>query len=220
MTITPNLVGREFGDLLVKARFGKGRHGSTWLCVCKCGRESVVICANLTRGNTRSCGKHKMAWNKRHGESHTHLHNLWEAMRQRCKNPRLSCSKYYALRGISVCPEWGTYEVFRDWAISNGYKSGLQIDRIDNNGNYEPTNCHFVTRIQQMNNKSNNHLLTVLGETKTIAEWSRDSRCATTMKNMRNRVKNGWSDFDVVTYLPRNASNRDEQYDRDLQRRK
>lgn len=199
MAVTPRLVGRQFGDLLVKSLTGKSRNGSMWLCVCKCGAERTVICANLLRGNTRSCGGHRKAWNSSHNESHTPLHNVWWAMRQRCENTKQACANYYSLKGVSVCSEWSSYEVFRDWALSHGYKRGLQIDRIDNNGNYEPSNCRFVTRTQQMNNRSNSHRLTAFGETKTIAEWSRDLRCVTNVRNMRNRVKYGWSDLDVIT---------------------
>ena len=136
---------------------------------------------------------------KRHGESHTPLHNLWMNMKQRCSNPRNKRAERYSQRGILVCFEWSVYETFRDWAVSHGYEPGLQIDRIDNDGNYEPNNCRFVEPIAQQNNRSDNIHLTLFGETKTLAQWSRDPRCMTSFKNLSARIRNGWSAGEAVT---------------------
>lgn len=109
-----------------------------------------------------------------HGFSMTNprLFGLWETMRSRCNNPNREKYGDYGGRGIEVCDEWNrSAEAFCEWALANGYKDGLQIDRIDNNGNYEPSNCRFVTPKTNSRNKRNTVLLTVNGETKCVSEW-------------------------------------------------
>ena len=97
----------------------------------------------------KSCGCNRNKKNKnsyKHGETKTRLHIIWTNIKQRCFNPKHKSYKDYGGRGITICPEWtDSYITFRDWSLNNGYKEGLQINRIDNNGNYEPNNCNFVT---------------------------------------------------------------------------
>lgn len=89
-----------------------------------------------------------------HGESKSHLYIVWASMKRRCYNPNSKDYKNYGGRGIILCPEWKeNFTLFRDWAIKNGYKQGLQIDRKDTNGNYEPSNCRWVTQIENENNR-------------------------------------------------------------------
>ena len=107
-----------------------------------------------------------------HGMSHTRLHNIWLTMRQRCEKPRCTAYHKYGAKGIKVCAEWSSFEVFRDWALTNGYSDDLTIDRVDPYGNYEPSNCRWATQKEQQNNRSNNVLLTYKGETHSIIEWS------------------------------------------------
>lgn len=107
-----------------------------------------------------------------HGMSHTRLHNIWLTMRQRCEKPNCSGYRKYGAKGIKVCNEWSSFEVFRDWAISNGYNDTLTIDRIDPFGNYEPSNCRWATQKEQQNNRTNNILLTYKGTTHSLSEWS------------------------------------------------
>ena len=106
-----------------------------------------------------------------HGMSHTRLHNIWLTMRQRCEKPRCSTYHKYGAKGIKVCEEWSSFEVFRDWAFANGYTDDLTIDRIDPCGNYEPSNCRWATQKEQQNNRTNNVLLTYQGETHCLVEW-------------------------------------------------
>jgi len=101
------------------------------------------------------------------------LHPIWRGMKARCYNPKALKYKHYGARGIEICDEWrNSYQKFYDWAINNGYVEGLTLDRINVNGNYEPTNCRWVTKTIQNRNKRNNRYLTYNGETKTICEWS------------------------------------------------
>ena len=90
----------------------------------------------------------------------------------RCHNPQHPNRKMYGDRGIVVCPEWHTFVPFYGWALANGYKSGLTLDRIDNNGNYTPENCRWVTPKINANNRSNNRRITFNGCTKTVQEWA------------------------------------------------
>lgn len=99
------------------------------------------------------------------------LYSIWRTMIHRCENPKREKYKDYGGRGITVCPEWHDPNVFMDWAESNGYKDGLQLDRIDNNKNYEPSNCRWVTPKENSRNRRNTKFLTVNGETKCVAEW-------------------------------------------------
>lgn len=114
----------------------------------------------------------KKETNKTHGMRWSRLYNIWTQMNQRCTNETLDHYDRYGGRGISVCDEWRQFEVFEDWAINNGYKDGLSIDRIDVNRNYEPRNCKWSTNLEQSRNKRNSVYLTINGESKTIGEWA------------------------------------------------
>lgn len=122
--------------------------------------------------------------------SHTRLHNIWVAMRQRCQNPK--CTGYYKYgdKGICVCSEWEVFENFRDWALDNGYTDILTLDRIDFTGNYEPTNCRWVTQREQQHNRSNNVVITHNGETKSIYEWSEVTGISPRV--LYDRQRRGW----------------------------
>lgn len=108
-----------------------------------------------------------------HGESNTKLYGVWLAMRRRCYLESCADYKNYGERGIAVCEEWKySYVAFRNWSIANGYKEGLEIDRKDTNGNYEPYNCRWTTKLENARNKRSTVFLEIDGETKTLQEWS------------------------------------------------
>lgn len=123
----------------------------------------------------------------------TRLYQVWAEMKYRCaKRPA------YAGKGIKVCAEWQSFEPFRDWALANGYeerkKRTLQIDRIDNDGHYQPSNCRWVDNVGNMNNRGCTVFLTAFGETKSAGEWSRDPRCVVKHSTLRHRVTGyGWA---------------------------
>lgn len=117
---------------------------------------------------------------------------IWRAMNNRCNNPKNNRYKNYGRRGISVCDEWRDFNSFYDWSMENGYKDNLSIDRIDNNGNYEPNNCKWETIEKQMNKTTKNKYIAAFGETKTVAEWSKDTRCLVNYHTLLMRLKHGW----------------------------
>lgn len=107
----------------------------------------------------------------KHGLTNTRLYKIWKGMRQRCNSIQHKDFKNYGARGIKISPLWDNFKTFYDWAISNGYKHGLSLDRINNDGNYEPSNCRWVTASIQQRNKRCKRL-TFKGKTHTIAEWA------------------------------------------------
>jgi hypothetical protein len=170
-----NLTGKRFGKLTVIEYAGNKKHNSYWKCKCDCGNETDVMLNNLTRGMTKSCGCLRKQTTKErrfiHGMSDTSIHNTWMQMIERCENPNNHAYKNYGGRGIYVCIEWHEFENFYNWAISNGYKEGLTIDRIDVDGNYKPNNCRWVDYQTQQRNRRNNRLITYKGKTHCLAEW-------------------------------------------------
>ena len=104
-------------------------------------------------GRMKSCGCYRIESIKIHGETYTRLYSIWTNMKTRCLNPNREAYKDYGGRGITICPEWtNDYIAFRDWSLNNGYRENLQINRKNNNGNYEPGNCNWITRTENMRN--------------------------------------------------------------------
>lgn len=165
-------------------------------CICDCleGNEWIGPASRLKKKNTFSCGcyyketRWKKSPNLKHGMFGSRIYSIWANMLQRCNN--FKC-KNYGGRGITVCDEWKTFELFYKWATSNGYTDDLQIDRINNDGNYEPSNCRWVTNKQNMRNYRRNRLVTINGETKTVAEWAEISGLNRDV--IKNRLRYNWS---------------------------
>ena len=125
---------------------------------CGCGNEFDSQIVNVKNGNTNSCGCWKVDQVRErfttHGLSGHPLHRIWRHIKQRCNNPNDKGFQYYGGRGISICEEWSCDpEEFIRWALKNGYKKGLAIDRTNNDGNYEPSNCRFVTQSENNQNR-------------------------------------------------------------------
>lgn len=174
-----DIVGKQFGRWYVIRYDHTRNYEHYYLCRCVCGTERLVTRRSLyPKTVSKSCGclkieKASLVNLKHHLYKHP-LRSVWSNMKQRCYNPTNKKYSIYGNRGIIVCPEWlNNFEAFYNWSINNGYKKGLSIDRIDSNGNYEPSNCRWTTINVQNQNTSKNHYLTYNGETHCISEWSK-----------------------------------------------
>ena len=170
-----DLTGNRYGRLVVVNRaenkLGKnGRTRTMWNCVCDCGNAVIVEASHLKSGHSKSCG----CITKKHGMFGTRIYKIWDSMKQRCFNKNHSEYKNYGGRGITICDEWiQNFQSFYNWAMANGYRDDLTIDRKDVNGNYCPENCRWADDIVQHNNTRVNRYIEFKGETHTMAEWAR-----------------------------------------------
>lgn len=149
--------GKKYGKLTI-LDFYKKKSYIYVICKCDCGNIYHTRLSSILDNKTKSCGCLQKEiignLNKTHGLKDSHIYKVWTSMKQRCYNPKRKGYQNYGGRGIIVCKEWkDNFLTFYDWAITNGYKEGLSIDRIDNNGNYEPLNCRWTNAIHQIHNR-------------------------------------------------------------------
>ena len=173
--VAKNLIGNKYGKLTVVARATNTDYGRCrWWCVCDCGisKKNPVTSYDLERGKVRSCGclykESNKGRNEKHGHSGSRIHRIWLSIKNRCGCNGL---ENYAGRGITICDEWkNSFQAFYDWAMANGYRDDLTIDRIDNDKGYSPDNCRWATMKTQENNRRNNRIVTFQGIEYTVAE--------------------------------------------------
>lgn len=176
-----NLTGLRFGKLTaefpVYINRKSGHRTLFWECVCDCGKHTRVASSNLLSGGTISCGCYQKESasekHRTHGYGRTNFYKSFKAMHQRCYNSNAINYPDYGGRGIKVCDEWEEFESFLEWSKRSGYKKGLTLDRIDNDGPYAPWNCRWADKVTQQNNKRNNRIAIIDGEQYTFAELSR-----------------------------------------------
>lgn len=160
-----DLTGMVFGRLKVIEQNGRtsDRH-ILWKCKCECGKFTNVSSRELRSGKTKSCGclqKDKIREIRyRHGDRNSRLYSVWKTMKKRCENKNCKSYKWYGAKGVSVCDEWHDYLAFKRWALDNGYdekakRGECTIDRINPYGDYEPSNCRWVSMVEQARNKRN-----------------------------------------------------------------
>lgn len=152
------MIGLKIGRLSVVSLHAVINKNSHYKCECECGNTTIVSRPNLRNNHTMSCGclnKEMLSVRSTtHGKSRSNIYKVWNGMLQRCSNTSNMSFKYYGGRGISVCADWAvSFESFYNWAVQNGFKKGLSIDRINNNGNYEPSNCRWVELSVQSKNR-------------------------------------------------------------------
>lgn len=182
-----DLTGKQFGRLTVIERAEdqvspSGRHRAMWLCKCECGNTKVINGENLKGGKTLSCGcLHRQRAREamlKHGDTDSRLYNVWSAIKRRCYKQDDPAYSWYGGRGVKMCEEWrNDYSAFREWALESGYRYDAKrgectLDRVDNDGDYTPSNCRWVSMKEQANNKSTNHYIAFGDVTHTIAEWA------------------------------------------------
>ncbi len=191
-----NIVGLKFGRLTIIGYFGTCKTGSGWYCECECGNIIMASHLAITGGGVKSCGclfnetrRCSLKHNHANNGNVTPTWNSWSKLRGRCLNINDKAYPEYGGRGITVCERW--LDSFENFLSDMGEKPhGLTIDRIDNNGNYEPGNCRWANKTQQSNNRRNNIVLTHNGVSMTLSEWA-DS-CGIRYATIRLRIKNGW----------------------------
>lgn len=189
----PVLTGMRFGMLVALEEQKKKGGGYKYLCRCDCGNITTVFNRCLYRGLRVSCGCAK--WKKTHGCSKTRAYKSWDHMLDRCKNPKTTYWNEYGGRGIKVCERWMKFENFL--ADMGERPEGTSIDRINNNGNYEPENCRWATKKQQQQNRRVAHKLTHDGTTMTLSEWSR--RAGLKTSTLSERLRRGMGIKDALT---------------------
>lgn len=175
MPMKSELIGQRFGRLVVIAESENRQCGNVcWVCKCDCGNITPPIIGNsLKRGNTRSCGCLYIEAHTKHGGKKTRLYSIWQGMKARCYRPSHPHYDRYGGRGITICDAWkDDFQAFREWALTHGYSDKLTIDRVDNDKGYSPENCRWATDKEQGNNRCQNVLVEINGETRTIAEWA------------------------------------------------
>lgn len=192
-----DIIGKKFGMLTVVKYLGMDEGGqSLWLCKCDCGNERICQRQYLVKSNNPSCGCINPL--EKHGMSRSKIYHVWNGMKCRCSNENDKNYHNYGGRGIRVCDEWSNstngFDNFCSWAYENGYnenatKGECTIDRIDVNGNYEPSNCRWVTQKVQVNNERRNIRIEYKGKTLTAKQWSEE--LGLDYKTIRNRVKKG-----------------------------
>lgn len=168
-----DLTGQKFGRLTVVEMAPKTTRKTFWKCICECGNEKVVRSDCLQRKQVKSCGCYNVDARKTHGLSDTRLYGIWTHMIHRCYDEKDISYPNYGGRGIAVCDEWrNDFESFYRWATKNGYDDKLSIDRLNVNGNYEPTNCKWSTKREQDKNKRTTAFTIYFGKKISILELS------------------------------------------------
>lgn len=169
-----DVTGQRFG-MLVAESIDASRDGRYWVCRCDCGRVKSVRQNHLTGGLVTSCRckrrteEGRKAWVK-HDDISSREYRIWMLMRQRCNNPKSTSYPWYGARGIQVCERWDSYAAFLD-DVGRAPSSEHQLDRIDNNGHYEPGNVRWTVKVTQARNMRSNRLIEIDGVTRCLAEW-------------------------------------------------
>jgi len=217
-----DLKGMKFNRLLVLEKTdkpktaNKNNRQSFWLCICDCGNKKTVASYSLTHGETKSCGciltevlldrNKKM---QKHNMTGERIYRIYDNMKRRCRDKNNKSFKDYGGRGITVCDYWLDREKgfinFYNWSMENGYNDSLTIDRVDNDGNYEPNNCKWTTIKEQARNKRSNSRATVNGKYyNTLIELSEDYP-KIGYKNICNRYFHGDRDDRLIRAVANNG---------------
>lgn len=203
-----DMTGKKYGKLTVLYYVFTKNRKAFFNCKCECGNICTISGTNLRTGKTKSCGcLQKLKANEiiknvntsgkrgvyiKHGFRYKKIYKHWCKMKSRCYNKNSDNFKYYGGRGITVCEEWkNSFTKFKEWAMQNGYKDNLTLDRIDVNGNYEPSNCRWVNFTYQIRNRRNTIKIIYNNEVKPLSEWC--EKYNINYKLAYSRYKKNWS---------------------------
>lgn len=203
-----DLTNQKFARLRVIKFAHKKNRNIYWLCRCECGNEITCQSSHLLSKSIQSCGclRQEMCalYSKKHGQHKTKTYHAWQSMLQRCYNKNHKSYHNYGGRGITVCKSWR--ESFLNFLKDMKEKpSGLSLDRVNNNGNYEPNNCCWSTPKRQAQNRNTNILITYNNETKCLMEWAELLNIP--YSTLSNRLNRGWTHYDTLS-RPIDASRR------------
>lgn len=184
------MIGKKFGKLTVLKKLEERKRGKiAYECMCDCGNVAVVIGSDLKSGHIKSCG---CLHGNNHKLSRTRIYSIYRHMKDRCYNKNNKRYKSYGGRGIVICDEWlNNNTLFFDWAMNNGYKDNLTIDRIDVNGNYSPDNCRWITNDEQQRNRRDTRNYTINGVTHCLKDWCEIYNLK--YNTVRYRLNRGWN---------------------------
>jgi hypothetical protein len=188
MAAAIDITGKRFGKLVALSRAEGQSRQPYWNCECDCGAVRKVRGAHLRGGKIASCGCGR--GHPTHGESSTRLWAVWKAMKQRCRNPNVSSYHRYGGRGISYDPAWETYPAFAEWALSHGYANNLELDRIDNDGNYTASNCQFIPHRE--NSRKTSAVRAIEFEGRTVPVFELAERFNLEPGTLWTRLRRGW----------------------------
>jgi len=212
------MLGKRFGRLVVIAE-GEKRQNSRecrWICKCDCGNVTHPICgSDLRNGHTKSCGclhtEIAIKTKTIHNKCNSRLYRIYANMKARCFNPKNTHFNHYGGRGITICSEWigkDGFQHFYDWAMANGYSDDLTIDRIDVNGNYEPSNCRWADGYTQLNNTRKNVYVEINGKKQTFSQWARE--CGIDRATIQWRYYAGLRGVELIQPLRRKKENHEQ----------
>ena len=187
-----NLSGMKFNKLTILDYYEIRNKHAYWLCKCDCGNTKFIKGSHVKSGRTKSCG---CMCGGLHGKSSTRIFRIWVGIKKRCSDITI---QNYAGRGITICDEWKSdFMNFYKWSIENGYSDELTIDRIDNDGNYEPSNCRWATYKDQANNTRSNRIIEYNNKRLTLMEWSEETGLK--RETIAYRLNNGWNKERALT---------------------
>lgn len=191
-----NIIGKRFGKLVVLSHSHNVKYTKYFLCKCDCGKTTTVAKNALTTGKQISCGcarSSRIAKLNKLPDGYLRLGKIYRSMKKRCYDPANNRYSSYGGRGIKICDAWlDDIDSFRIWAINNGYKDGLSIERIDVNKDYSPENCKWIPPIEQHNNTQRSVFITFNGKTQTLTQWANELNIK--KSTLHNRIHvHGWS---------------------------
>jgi len=206
------MTGKVFGRLTVLKETDERSNGGAikYLCRCECGNLKIISGTALRSGVTISCGCYNHDVITKFGKSvyKEKLYSVWNGIKNRCRNPNDRAYKNYGGRGITICRQWEKdYQIFREWAFENGYKNGMWIDRIDNDGPYSPENCRWSTSKEQSKNKRTSVFVMYKGKRMNLADAAEQSGIK--WSTLRRRINLGWDESRLFDRVDKKRSHGD-----------